>query len=376
MSDDRLERLRAARLHLQRSASDLDALVQGTIGLHSTDYATPYLSARARIPGFEAPSLFGRLNGGGGLFRINAMRNTVHVVHGSDLPMILAATGRAVGAVGRRSPGLKPLSEAAIAAGIDALLGALASGPLGNAELKAALPAQAEHLRYWLIAAMGTGEVLRADAPHARSNRTRYALARTWVPGFRPGELPVEEARRALLLRAVHTFGPLGVEDLAWWLPAPKGEVARALASAGPELARLDADGQTFWYPAALADVAAPPREAHGAWLLPYEDALLKGYQDRSWCLAPGLREVLFPFAVPHWCPPDGDGPGPGPHKGANVSGEARPSIWWGGTAVGRWEERDGGVVWQLHAAIGAEGRAEVAAEIDRLARFLQESGL
>lgn len=370
----RLERLRAARLHQQRSAPDTDTLVRASVGLHSTDYASPYLSAWARVAGFDAADLFGRLNAGRGLVRVNAMRNTVHVVHADDLATIVAAFGRGLGAVGRKA--LARRSDAEVAAGVDAICRALADGPLGNAELKAALPALAPDLRSWLYVAMGAGEVIRADAAHARSNRTRYALTRQWVPGFRPGERPAEDARRELLIRAVHAFGPLTVDDLAWWLPAPKGEVARALASARAELDSLEVDGRTYVFAKALADAPAPPRESHGAWLLPYEDGLLKAYLDRGWCLAPGLREVLFPYSVAHWHPPDGVAPGPGPHKGVNVSGEARPSIWWGGRVVGRWEERDGGVVWQLHADVGAAGRAEVEEAIDGLARFLAASGL
>ncbi len=132
-------------------------------------------------------------------------------------------------------------------------------------------------------------------------------------------------------------------------------------------------EGTRYWFSAELADHAPPPREAHGAWLLPYEDALLKGYQDRGWLLAPGLREVLFPFTVQHWHPPDGVSPGPGPHKGANVSGEARPSIWWRGRVVGRWEQREAKVLWQLHAPLEPDAREAITAEVARLERFLVE---
>jgi hypothetical protein len=369
-----LETLRAARLHRQRTAPDVDTLVQETLGLHSTDYATPHLSSWARVPGFTAAELFERLNAGDGLYRVNGMRSTVHVVHARDVPMVLAATGAAVGAVGRRSPGLEALSDAEVDAGIAALRAALGDGPRTANELKSQLPTHAPHLRAWLMVAMGVGEVVRADAAHARSNRTRYALTGDRLPGFVPGALSREDARREMLLRAVQAFGPLTVEDLAWWLPAPRREVARVLADA--EVASLQAAGVTWWFDTELADVDAPPRESHGAWALPYEDALFKGYKDRSWCLAPGLREVLFPSSVHHWCPPEGADPGPGPLRGPRVSGEARPSLWWGGRAVGRWEERDGGVVWQLHADIGAEGAREIEATVERLQAFLRSSGL
>jgi hypothetical protein len=361
-SADLLERLRAARLHLQRSAPDLDTLVRHSIGLHSTDYATPYLSARARLESFDPASLFSRLQRGDGLVRLNAMRGTVHVVHVQDLPLILAACGEAVAATGRKAPELKALSDAEIAAGVEALCEALGDGPLSNQELKAALPSHAVALRSWLLVAMGQGRILRADGPHARSNRTRYVLTEPW------DKLPAPDARRQLLRRAVHTFGPLTIEDLAWWLPAPKREVQAALTG----FERLEVGGQTYWFAPELADVSAPPRTEHGAWLLPYEDALLKGYLERGWCLAPGLQKVIVPMRIGHWAPPDGADPGPGPYKGPNATGEARPSVWWGGRVVGRWEEHEDGVVWQLHADIGAEGKAQIEAGMEALVRSLQ----
>lgn len=373
MAHPPLENLRAARLHRQRALPDLDRLVRESVGLHSTDYWSPYLSAWARIPGFDPAVLLRRLAGAEGLVRINCLRNTVHVVHTEDLPLLIGATGEAVAKVGRASPGLKGLSDAEFQRGVEAIKGALAGGPLGNNELKSALPEQAEHLRYWLLAAMGLGEVLRADAAHARSNRTRYALTRQRVPGFTRGDLTAAEARRQLLLRAVASFGPITEADLAWWLPAPKGEVARALATLGRDALKIEDQGAVYWCMAELADAPAPPREAQGPWVLPYEDGLIKAYQDRSWVLAPGLREVIFPYNVSHWHPPDGASPGPGPHKGVNASGEARPSIWWGGRIVGRWEWVEGAARWQLHAPVGAEATAALTAELGRLERFITE---
>lgn len=255
-----LERLRAARLHAHRSAPTVDALLGSIVGLHSTDYASPYLSAWARVPGFDAAALRARLDRGDGLFRVNAFRNTVHVVRAPDLAAVLAATGPAVAAVGRKSPGLKARTDAEIDAGVDTIVAALADGPLDNAALKRARPGLGEDLRYWLMIAMGRGLVLRADGPGARSNRTRYVLAASRVPGL--ALPPAADARRALLQRAVEAFGPVTVDDLAWWLPAPKREVTAALASAGAALRSLTADGDTWWFPADLGDAPRAPARA------------------------------------------------------------------------------------------------------------------
>ena len=361
-----LDVLRRARLHAQ-AAPDIDSLVRSQIGLHSTDYATPYLSAVERVPGFDPASLFARLQAGDGLLRMNAFRNTVHVVHVDDAGLVSAATGAAVEKTGRRSAGLRTLSDAAIDRGIDTLCAAITGGVHTNAAIKAAVPELASDVRMWMYIAMGRGLVVRADGPHARSNRVRYALAQEWCPFERPDP---EEARRALLLRAIDAFGPLTADDLAWWLPAPKGEVKRVLDAAGPDYASITEDGTTYWYHRSLPDTAVDGEL--GAWLLPYEDALLKGYRDREWLLAPGLRAVVFPRLVHHWAPPDGADPGDDASSGANVSGEARPSIWWDGRVVGRWEERDGGIVWQLHADVGSHAEARIRERVAAQTHTLQ----
>ncbi|MCB9676215.1 MAG: AlkZ family DNA glycosylase [Alphaproteobacteria bacterium] len=360
-----LNALRRARLRSQ-SAPDVVSLVRAHIGLHSTDYATPYLSALARVEGFDPAGLFARLQTGDGLVRLNAFRSTVHVVHADDAGIVSAATGAVIEKIGRRSPGLKGLSDKAIDRGVDALCAALEGGPQTNAGIKAAAPELAGDLRMWMYVAMGRGLAVRADGPHARSNRVRYALARDWCPFERPD---VDEARRAVLLRAVDAFGPITADDLAWWLPATKGEVKRVLASAGPDYASFEEGGQTYWFHGSLD--AVPDEGPLGAWLLPYEDSLLKGYKERDWLLAPGLRDVVFPLRLEHWAPPDGAAPAT-TRSGVNVSGEARPSIWWDGRVVGRWEERAGGIVWQLHADVGTEATARIGARVAALEHALR----
>ena len=68
-----LEQLRAARLHLQRHRPSLEALVRDSVGLHSTDYGTPYLSAWARLPGFDARPISHDLNADHGAFLLRLL---------------------------------------------------------------------------------------------------------------------------------------------------------------------------------------------------------------------------------------------------------------------------------------------------------------
>ena len=368
-----LMRLRRARLLSVQGACDAQEVVRTNLGLHSTDYWSPYLSLFVRLAErFDPEALFADLNAGRDFVRVNSFRCTVHIVHRTDLPLVLRATGEQVHKAGRRSPPLRGHSDRAIAKGIDALCDALDGGPFTTAALKAALPSQAKSLRFWLVAAMGAGRVVRATAKHARSNRTTYALTEQWVAGFSPSPLSRTGARASLIRRYIEGFGPVCADDISWWLPATKTEVRRATADLGSDYVTVHADGRDWHAPSALAD-APIADDGPGVWLLPYEDVLPKGYVERDWYLADGLREVLFPRHPLHYAPPNGAAPPPGPCRGPISAGEIRPSIWVGGRAVGRWEidAEAAGILWRLHASVTPAERRAVEDAVEATERFI-----
>lgn len=68
-------------------------LAKSQLGLHSTNYWTPYLSAWARIGDYDTHDVFKSLNSGKHLLRTHAFRLTVHVIHQDNFPMIIRAIG-------------------------------------------------------------------------------------------------------------------------------------------------------------------------------------------------------------------------------------------------------------------------------------------
>ena len=115
MSDNELERFRINQLRKQHLVSEsqisLFDIIKTHLGLHSTNYWTPYLSLYARIGEYNPKKLFNALNQGNQLVRIHAFRKTVFVVHISNLSMLIQAMGPLLYKFARKAPDIKNMSE-------------------------------------------------------------------------------------------------------------------------------------------------------------------------------------------------------------------------------------------------------------------------
>ena len=215
-----------AKQHFLRPATILpEELVREQLGLHSTDYWTPYLSTWARLRAFDAAAMFEQLNTGSGLARFNAFRGTLHVVHASNISVIVSAIASWHIKRLRSVPPLRARSDEEVEGLIQRLLDALALGPQAITQLKKAVPEAAEVTRWLLLIASARGLACRATASHARSNRTTWARCDTWL-GATDLELKSEqEGLDQLLDLYVARFGPVTVDDASWWAPTTKTAV-------------------------------------------------------------------------------------------------------------------------------------------------------
>ncbi|MFX0106955.1 MAG: DNA glycosylase AlkZ-like family protein [Candidatus Hodarchaeota archaeon] len=317
-------------------------IARDQLGLHSTDYWTPYLSVWARIGDFNAEAVFRSLNSGDRLVRLNSFRRTVHVTHKDNLGLIIKATGPRLYKDVRKNPFLKKFNDTEIKRMIGKVLKVLESGPKRMRELKKELPEMADVLRWVFLLAAAEGKVMRASASHARSSLTDYALMKDWVKDFKIPDMSEEEAFVELVHLYISKFGPADIDDLAWWIPRTKTEVKRALASLESDLTQIDLEGKTKYMTYEDADKAKGLESLATPviWFLPYEDHLPKAFINRSWYLSENVRTKIFPQLREHYWPPKGPEPPPGfKAKGSiNVSGEIRPSIWMNGELIGRWE--------------------------------------
>ncbi len=326
----------------EKKPPDFYEIVKTQLGLHSTDYWTPYLSVWARIGDYDAESIFKSLNRGDRLLRLNAFRTTVHVVHIDNLSLLIHATKAGFYKKMRQHPDIRQLHDEDLEPLIRSVLAVLEDGPKTMREIKKLIPEHARQIRPLFHLAATSGKVIRATASHARNSTTSYALLEKWVEGFQLDDISEDNAIDQVIHRYIDRFGPVTINDVSWWLPTTKSRARAAVETFGEEVAAVVVDGENrlmtpndFEHAISLE---TPPEPI--IWFLPYEDHLPKAFIERAWYLSDELKPRIFPRQREHYWPPECLPP-PDDVKvtgATNVSGEIRPSIWINGEVAGRWE--------------------------------------
>ena len=346
---------------LEEKVSDFYEVAEIHLGLHSTDYWTPYFSIWARLGNFDADKMFKSLNSGVKLARTHAFRTTVHVMHLNNLSLILSATGPSLFQTSRtdRYRKVDRLSDSEIEDMLNSVKAALEDGPLQTSELKKAAPEVGDYMRSVLVMLMARGEVIRAQAKHARSNLTSYALVDRWFKGYKFKVMEETKAITEVIRRHIERFGPVSIEDIAWWLRQTKTSVNSAIQELGDKILSVNLDSNEKFMSREDYEIASSlemPSKGQ-VWFLPYEDHFLKAIIDRSTFISEGMQPMLFPADRMHYWPSNSNAPRKMPSRGIRTTGEVRPSIWLDGRVIGRWEldddEDQKRVVFSLYEKVG-----------------------
>lgn len=364
--DERRARLGVRhRLASRARTDDVVAITDSVVALHSTDPATVFLSAAARMAHPAAGPLERALYDDRVLVRTLGMRRTMFVLPVPLVPVVKAACTDALIA-GERRRTLAMLEQAGVH-GADRHLRELEEaaaaaieqqGEATGAELSKLVPGLRRQLPVgqgtkWEGTIGMTTRVLFLLATEQRivrgrpkggwtSSQYRWSPMSSWLP---PATAPSpDDARVELCRRWLRAFGPATVADLKWWSGLTLGQVRTALAAL--DVDEVDLDGTPG---IVLADDLAPtPAPRPWVALLPSLDPTTMGWQHRAWYLG-DYGKALF-----------------------DTNGNAGPTVWCDGRIVGGWAQRKSGeVVYRLLEDIAAEGADAVEEEAARLAAWL-----
>ncbi|TMK33222.1 MAG: winged helix DNA-binding domain-containing protein [Actinobacteria bacterium] len=365
-------RERRARLGLRHGLATpfrtVDQAAEAMIGLHSSDPATVFLSARSRVTRFRREDLEDALYDRRSLVRMLGMRRTLFVTTLELAAVVDAACTKAL-VPGERRRLIGMLEDQGIAGdgaawlrkANRATMRALRDpGELSGGELSKAVP----ELRAKLVFGEGKtwgGEVgvstrvlflLATEGTIVRgrplgtwvSGQYRWAPTDAWLgaplPTIATGAASAELLRRWLL-----AFGPATATDIRWFMGWTQAKLRAALLAIETEQVALD-DGTNAYL---LADDADEVR-SRKRWvaLLPGLDPTTMGWKERDWYLGPhGAR--LF-----------------------DRNGNAGPTVWADGRIVGGWGQRaDASVVVRYLEPVEADTEARVEEERVRLESWL-----
>ena len=334
--------------------------------LHATDPATVYLSAWARVDAMTVADLDRALYTDRTLVKHLAMRRTLFVVPRDALAAVQAGASDRVEKSERErlirqvaQAGLAPDATRWFADASAAVLAVLADRDATSSALRAEIPLLEGAIMYgegkaWggpvpigprvLTSLSAAGLIVRgANRGAWTASLPTWTTTARWL-GHEIERVPAAIARAELVERWLRAFGPGTVEDLTWWLGSTLTAVRRALVDVGA--VEVGIDGRTGYV---LADDlepvdAAPPWVA----LLPSLDPTIMGWYEREWYLGPHRQQLFDTF------------------------GNAGPTAWCDGRAVGAWRQTASGeVLLDLLDDVGAEAELALETEAARLTGWL-----
>jgi len=326
-----LNKIRFYQLHkqnlIQKAKPDEYAnLLKAHIGLHSTDYLTPYLSLWARVENFEPKLLFNDLNEPWNALRIRAFRGTIFVVHKKNLKNILGASKIFQSSTVNNFE--KFLSKMGLnSATIEQKVVNLLSDKkdLTVHELKKLLDDQltGEYFTFTLRYLEFKGVLVRTNHRYITDKVIRYGLMDEWFPEIAVDEIDSEEALQTLILNYVCKFGPVCLDDLSWWLPINKTLARKMIDKLNEQLICFDFNDREYFMEKddyeRLKDFELPDNQQPIINFIPYEDHFPKAYSIRNWFLSEAVSPLVH-------------------KKGVIYRGQIFPSIWLNGEIIGGWE--------------------------------------
>lgn len=281
--------------HLISPVKDGDIVrVAGDLcGLHSTGATTPYLSLFARMDPFTIEHLNEELFKKRRLIKIRCFRNTIHVVPIEMLPAVYAATGWRVQY--RTLEYLKNM-------GIDVdefddlsrrISGLLRGRGLTVREIKGEL--QTDSNLSAVVNMMCDLCILVRGPPAGgwRSNIHTYHLIDDWIPGIEMGGMGEDAAVMEIILRYIDAYGPVTVDDIAWWGGFTKGRVLDNLNELDRLVRETDHWGEKMYHMERKEEAENDIMTGFVS-LLPGSDPYLMGYKLRERYLDKAHNELVF----------------------------------------------------------------------------------
>lgn len=354
------------RLVASRRTDAVEHIVESLVCLHSSDPATVFLSALARMQNPSIDAIEDALYRRRTLLRHHGMRRTIWIYPRALAPHVHAAATLEIAAkewatfskeLGSQRPAR--WTEAAV----ESLLELLRSeGPLPARQVGKLRPdlavkitrgtgkyevEQSAHTR--LLLNLGfDGRAVRADPTGAwTSGEYRWTALDRWLPGAL-SEVPKARAEAVVIEGYLAAFGPVTITDVAWWTGWSKARVTAALDKLPTVPAQLDDGSQGLLLE---SDVGAVFESETSVALLPSLDPTAMGWKQREWYLGP--HGVFGDTLV-------------------DRAGNIGPTVWLDGRVIGGWMQRpDGKVAYELLENLPKSRQKVIAEEAARVEAFI-----
>ncbi len=377
-----------SKQHLTPGSHTNDTLeiVSSVIGLHASDFKTPFLSCFARSDDFRKESLYRELYQKRTLSKIKAMRNTLFIFRKGFVPTVFTALQ---GSVLKASAVY--LEKYMNMFGVDRdlyerasreILDIVGKESMDAAAIKKSLRGRVPDRRLWKKEVVVRGsrkyqgpdaagyiiyslcdqcKLARVGFEGMSSNKQHYIRWDEWFPELKMKK-DVMGSRRELIESYINSFGPVTLRDIKWWTGFNTTEVTQVLE--GLDIIYVEWEGmESFEYFTTGSDLARlmghRPSRRKGVTLLPVLDVYTMGYKDRERLAESRWQKSMY-----------------------DRSGNAYPAILHRGRIIGVWRypSFSGSPIspagirrFMFFGDVKPAVRGAVEAEYRRVSRFLAE---
>jgi len=366
--------------------NDFVLSVKGVVGLHASEFKTPFLSCFARSNNFKKESLYKELYQKRNLSKIKAMRNTLFIFHKDFVPTVFTALQ---GSVLKASAIY--LEKYMNMFGVDKklydktskeILNIVGKESMNAITIKKNLRERVPDKRLWKRDRIIRGEkrhtgpdaagyiiyslcdqckLARVGFQGMSSNQQQYIRWDQWFSELKM-KRDVVETRKELIEAYINSFGPVTLKDIVWWTGFNTTTVTGILQDI--DVTYVEWDGmEKFEYFTTIKDLKKlkdhKPSKKKSVTLLPVLDMYTMGYKDRKRFIDSKHQKNLY-----------------------DRSGNAYPSILYDNRIIGVWKYPDfskspispkGVKKFRLFEKAEPGVKKAVEKEYDRTIRFLRE---
>ncbi|MBK5113653.1 MAG: winged helix DNA-binding domain-containing protein [Candidatus Heimdallarchaeota archaeon] len=321
--------------HLQKqslltktSHHDFEDILKKQIGLHSTDYLTPYFSLWARVKNFEPKSLFLAISEDKSAVRMRAFRRTVFVVHRENLESIIGSMRLFLEKSIRDNlkfmvkMGMEDGSFNRIRTDMIELL--KLKSPLTTSQIKKELSSKWKG--DWVKASLQLlefeGMVARIGQRYLTDRTIKYGLFEDYFQELKSKAINIEKSLQNIFRLYIQQFGPITIDDFSWWLPLTNTQTKKIIDSMKDDIKEFEFNSKQYFMLKDDYEIflnCESKSESPVVNFLPYEDHYPKAYKIRNWHISDEVVTKLY-------------------DKGTINLGQFQPSIWINGEVKGRWK--------------------------------------
>jgi winged helix DNA-binding protein len=296
-------RMRRQHLIERAPAGNLLEGVEAVHGIQAQISAHAQFAVAQRIEKCRPPEIDRALWQEKSLIKTWAMRGTVHWLPATEEPLFVSGM-RVVRlpSIDRwwRNEGITPEQVEQFHA---AVLEALGNGPMSRQEVAAAVvPEIGGWAEPYLLSSWGSGFKRMCQAGlivfgPSRGTNVTFARRDSWTPHDEWAD--GDAALRELIRRYIRSFGPVTVQDAAYWLGATIRDIQAAWDGLLPELAPIRVDEQERWLLAGdIDDLTAMEGAQLPVRLVPAFDPLLLAHREKTDLLPETLRKRIYAAAA------------------------------------------------------------------------------